>query len=204
MPELWLIRHGQSEGNVRRAVTGLASDPLTEYGRSQVTDTANWLKGQLGLEPDYFFSSTMRRAVETAELLSMSCDFSALSELNETDAGEVSNWKRRDFDDVYDDFWSPFDPTRKFPSGESHMELYQRVNNCVDNIIARAEEGDRILMAVHGGTISSIFHKAFSVPMKHFSKFVVGNASLSILSYSSISSVPDLKAFNLQPPERVV
>jgi broad specificity phosphatase PhoE len=204
MPELWLVRHGQSEGNVRRAVTGLASDLLTDYGRSQVTRTASWLKGQMGLAPDYFFSSTMRRAVETAELLNMPFDFSELPALNETDAGEVSNWKRSDFDNVYDDFWSSFDPARQFPGGESHMDLYHRVNSCVDNIIAKANEGDRILMAVHGGTISSIFHKAFSVPMKHFSKFVVGNASLSILSYSSISSVPDLKAFNLQPPESVV
>ena len=141
----------------------------------------------------------MRRAIETAALLEMPIPPIRAKDLNETDAGDVAMWPRVVFDAQFADFWSPFDPARPFPGGESHMDLYHRVNQYTAALLGGLGEEDKMLMVAHGGTISSIFHQAFNVPMIQFSRFKAQNASLSILRFRR-SEAPELVAFNLRPP----
>jgi len=78
---LWIVRHGQSAGNVARdaaheqglariELTGRDVDvPLSDLGREQALTLGHWFaRGEEGNRPNVLMSSPYRRAVQTAEL----------------------------------------------------------------------------------------------------------------------------------------
>ena len=63
---IYLVRHGQTEGNVNEILQGQTHGNLTTEGRSQ----AERLSLSLATEQvDFFVSSDLRRAVETCEII---------------------------------------------------------------------------------------------------------------------------------------
>ena len=79
--KLWLVRHGQSAGNVARDAahsSGLArialnsrdvDVPLSDLGREQATALGHWFSGFApSARPDVMLASPYVRAVETAQL----------------------------------------------------------------------------------------------------------------------------------------
>lgn len=63
-----LLRHGQSEWNLENRFTGWTDVALTEKGRSEARLAAQILKGR-GLHFDLAFTSALKRAVQTLEIL---------------------------------------------------------------------------------------------------------------------------------------
>lgn len=68
MKKLYLLRHGQTEFNVKKLVQGRCDSPLTDLGRQQAGMAAAWLKGH-GVVPDKVVSSSLGRAMDTAQLV---------------------------------------------------------------------------------------------------------------------------------------
>ena len=56
MKKLYLLRHGQTEFNVKKLVQGRCDSPLTDLGRKQAGMAAAWLKAH-GVVPDKVVSS---------------------------------------------------------------------------------------------------------------------------------------------------
>lgn len=65
---LYLIRHGESEGNQRRIFQGSLDLPLTVLGERQASSLGRWLAAH-GVRPAAVHASPLRRAWHTAELL---------------------------------------------------------------------------------------------------------------------------------------
>lgn len=65
MKTVYFVRHGESEGNIGLRFQG-ANGPLTEIGRKQAQFIAARAKK---LPVDLFVSSSLKRAVETAEII---------------------------------------------------------------------------------------------------------------------------------------
>ena len=68
MKKLYLLRHGQTEFNVKKLVQGRCDSPLTNLGRQQAQTAAAWLKVH-GVVPDKVVSSPLGRAMDTASLV---------------------------------------------------------------------------------------------------------------------------------------
>ena len=68
MKRLYLLRHGQTEFNVKKLVQGRCDSPLTVLGRQQAQAAAEWLKAH-GVVPDKVVSSPLGRAMDTASLV---------------------------------------------------------------------------------------------------------------------------------------
>lgn len=196
--ELWFVRHGEAVNNIEGLVTGGASTPLTPRGRQQAAQLGGFMRKSLAFRPDHVVTSEMMRAVHSFEELGYDHTSQSLKGLNEIDAGSVSHWTRRSFDDTYRDFWAPFDPKRKFPDGESHADLARRVNGSVADLY-RQFAGAKVLMVAHAGTLSCILHRQFRVPMKHFSRFVADNGSVSVVRFHGSAAPAELVTFNLRP-----
>jgi broad specificity phosphatase PhoE len=67
---IFLIRHGESEGNVDKSVYEKIPDyaiPLTELGRQQARDCGKWLDVNFGANGFFFYVSPFRRTRQTFE-----------------------------------------------------------------------------------------------------------------------------------------
>jgi broad specificity phosphatase PhoE len=65
---IYLLRHGESEGNIARINQGRIDMPLTARGREQAAIAGRWL-ARLGVQPKAVYASPLRRAWETAEIV---------------------------------------------------------------------------------------------------------------------------------------
>src|SRR5690606_12984839 len=65
---LILVRHGQSEWNLKNLFTGWRNPNLTEQGEGEARATGKALKAA-GIVPDLYYTSALRRAQHTLDLM---------------------------------------------------------------------------------------------------------------------------------------
>ena len=82
MIDIFFIRHGATEGNLRRRYIGRTDEPLCEAGIAQVKALQ-----KRGLSVDRLFVSPMLRTRQTAELLFPQMPYTVVDGLAETDFG---------------------------------------------------------------------------------------------------------------------
>lgn len=152
---LYLVRHGQSEGNVRKTFHGQTDYPLTETGREQARESAEKLK-------EVAFSrccaSDLSRAWETALacLEGRSVSAEPCPALREQDVGGMEGLTWEEMEERYPDILHPYieDWFHTIPpEGESPDDMTARVAACVDDIIRRGED---TLIVAHNGSLSLI------------------------------------------------
>ena len=68
MNNLILIRHGQSLWNKERRFTGWADIDLTEEGKLEAKNAGKLIK-QLNIEFDSYFTSQLKRAINTLKII---------------------------------------------------------------------------------------------------------------------------------------
>ena len=68
MPQLILVRHGQSEWNLEKRFTGWVDVDLTGKGKLEACKSGEYIK-ELSLNMDYFYSSFQLRAINTLKLI---------------------------------------------------------------------------------------------------------------------------------------
>ena len=129
-PDLYLIRHGQTEWNREGRLQGLLDSPLTDLGRDQ----ARALAGLVGGIPAHRISSPQGRAVETARLLFGGEDFTTDARLAEIDIGAFTGHL---FDDLRSAHPAVFHGARlawydRAPGGEHFAGLHARAAAFLD------------------------------------------------------------------------
>jgi broad specificity phosphatase PhoE len=67
--DIYIIRHGQTDANLRHELQGRRDVPLNERGRKQARRVRAFLVGR-GVSFDRVYSSPLERAVETARIVS--------------------------------------------------------------------------------------------------------------------------------------
>lgn len=88
---IYLIRHGQSEGNAGGFLQGSQDYGLSELGRRQAIALADWLNRQ-GIRPSVLYTSPLKRTLQTAQLLTEQLELPApvaRDELREYYAGKL-------------------------------------------------------------------------------------------------------------------
>lgn len=150
---LYLVRHGQSEGNVRKTFHGQTDYPLTETGKRQARDAAEKLRLT---SFSRCCASDLSRAWETALLCLEGRNIlpEPCPGLREQFVGEMEGltWAEMEarFPEVirpYIEDWFHVTP----PGGESPEEMMARVSACVDGIIRRGED---TLVVGHNGSLT--------------------------------------------------
>ena len=93
MKELFLIRHGEAEHQVRGMTGGWTDTKLTELGKKQALKTGQKLKLMLKNKNFQMYSSDLIRASESAESIGKILDSSILfnSDLREINCGLANN-----------------------------------------------------------------------------------------------------------------
>lgn len=169
MKRLYLLRHGQTEFNVKKLVQGRCNSPLTDLGRQQAQTAAAWLKSH-GVVPDKVVSSPLGRAMDTAglvatELLGKNAAVEPCEGIIERCYG---TFEEGPHDALPTDVWDPGEDLVPF-GGEGSRALQERMVRALTNLISA--EGIETLLAVSHGSASRQFIKAaapedFELPAK--------------------------------------
>ncbi|MBS6404714.1 MAG: histidine phosphatase family protein [Collinsella sp.] len=169
MKRLYLLRHGQTEFNVKKLVQGRCDSPLTDLGRQQAGMAATWIKSH-NVVPDKVVSSPLGRAMDTARLVA--------TELLGPDAAVepcegiiercYGSFEEGPHDALPTDVWDPGEDLVPF-GGEGSRALQERMVGTLTNIMGA--DGIETLLAVSHGSASRQFIKCaapegFELPTK--------------------------------------
>ncbi|RCL03363.1 MAG: hydroxy-tetrahydrodipicolinate reductase [Candidatus Tokpelaia sp. JSC161] len=161
---LVLIRHGQSEWNLKNLFTGLRDPDLTEKGYKDAVLAGRRLK-MIGLEFDIAFTSGLRRAQVTCrsildEMGQSSMDMIKTQALNERDYGDLSgldkNDVRRRWGEEQVHIWRrSYDISP--PGGESLRDTGARVwLYYINKVQPHVLRGERVLIVAHGNSLRAL------------------------------------------------
>jgi 2,3-bisphosphoglycerate-dependent phosphoglycerate mutase len=161
---LVLVRHGQSEWNLKNLFTGWKDPGLTELGIEEARTAGQRLK-ELGLTFDIAFTSDLSRAQRTCKLILDEIDQPQLpviadQALNERDYGDLAGLNKDDArarwgeDQVH--LWRRSYDVQP-PGGESLKDTVARVlPYYIREILPRVMRGERVLMAAHGNSLRAL------------------------------------------------
>ncbi len=163
MTTIFLARHGETDWNRELRFQGHRDPPLNETGRRQARELAERLAGE---ELVWVYSSSLRRALETAELVARPLGLPLSSEdgLREVDTGSWSGLTRAEIEERYPEAfrrWLDYGPG--WEDGESYEEMAGRVAATLDLLAAR-HPGERILVVTHGGPVRAAQAHALKIP----------------------------------------
>ncbi len=161
---LVLVRHGQSEWNLKNLFTGWRDVDLTEQGVAEAKAAGQKLKAR-GLQFDVAYTSALKRAQRTLGLVLDEMGQSGLTihkdpALNERDYGDLNGLNKDDARKKWGEeqvhIWRRSYDTPP-PGGESLKDTVARaLPYYVQNILPGVLRGERTLVAAHGNSLRAL------------------------------------------------
>ncbi|MBI4867432.1 MAG: histidine phosphatase family protein [Candidatus Wallbacteria bacterium] len=174
--ELYLIRHGESEGNASSILQGRAEYPLTAAGREQSATLAETFRAR-GVRPAAIYSSDQARALETARILGDRLEVPgpvALEDLREIDLGPVNGMTRaaarQRWPDVMERFARGVSLGEMLPGAETWADAQRRGRRAFRAIRKRHSSGV-VMVVSHGGLLVNLHKAILRIPATQ--KFIV-------------------------------
>lgn len=162
--KLLVIRHGQSEADIRRVCEGRADFPLTGQGLDQARRIARWLNDQA--RPSRIYSSPLLRARQTAEAIAQVCGgtVTELADLMEFDNGELAGVP---FSQVAQRFpVVPDVPAHAAVYGqETRLAFRLRAESVLSRVLHENPEDATICLVTHGGMINQLLRAFLRLPV---------------------------------------
>ena len=161
---LVLVRHGQSDWNLKNLFTGWRDVDLTEKGVAEAREAGRKLKAQ-GIKFDVAFTSALKRAQRTLDLMLTELDQTTIpifkdQALNERDYGDLVGLNKDDARKKWGEeqvhIWRrSYDVAP--PGGESLKDTLARaLPYYVTDILPRVLRGERALVAAHGNSLRAL------------------------------------------------
>lgn len=161
---LVLVRHGQSDWNLKNLFTGWRDVDLTEKGVAEAREAGRKLKAQ-GIKFDVAFTSVLKRAQRTLDLMLTELGQTTIpifkdQALNERDYGDLVGLNKDDARKKWGEeqvhIWRrSYDVAP--PGGESLKDTLARaLPYYVTDILPRVLRGERVLVAAHGNSLRAL------------------------------------------------
>jgi 2,3-bisphosphoglycerate-dependent phosphoglycerate mutase len=161
---LVLVRHGQSEWNLKNLFTGWRDVDLTELGREEAKTGADKLKAR-GTKFDIAFTSALIRAQKTCQIILDTLgqgDLKTIRDqaLNERDYGDLSGLNKDDARAKWGEeqvhIWRRSYDTQP-PGGESLKDTGARVWPYYMHVMQpHVLRGETVLVAAHGNSLRAL------------------------------------------------
>jgi 2,3-bisphosphoglycerate-dependent phosphoglycerate mutase len=161
---LVLVRHGQSEWNLKNLFTGWKDVDLTDKGVTEAREAGRKLKSQ-GITFDAAFTSALKRAQRTLDLMLEELGQAKIpvirdQALNERDYGDLVGLNKDDARKKWGEeqvhIWRrSYDIAP--PGGESLRDTAARVlPYYIQEILPRVLRGEKLLVAAHGNSLRAL------------------------------------------------
>ena len=172
-PELWVVRHGETEWSATGRHTSTTDVPLTSAGEEAARAIGERLAGTTF---DLVLTSPRRRARHTAELAGFPD-----AEVDE----DLAEWAYGDYEGVTTATirrtvpgWTVW--THPCPGGESADQVGRRL----DRVIARVQaHGGRVLVVGHGHACRVLAARWLEQPVEEGRNFALDTATISVLGH---------------------
>ena len=180
-----LIRHGETEWNILGKFQGSTDIPLSKEGIRQ----AVMLKERLNGDFDYIYASPLKRAYETARVISEDTDktVSIAEGIREINFGEWEGLTMKGIAEKYPDVfnsWRTDKEEGKFCGGDmSTLNASIRAKNCIMEI-ANKHKGKKIAIVAHGGIIKAGLIGIFGWDMSMYHKIALGNTCINTVTFN--------------------
>ena len=162
MPELILLRHGESQWNLENRFTGWVDVPLSPRGEAEARAAGEKLRGR---RIDKVYTSVLARAIETARLALEAAGIGPVpterdAALNERRYGDLQGLNKaeaeRQFGAEQVKLWRRSYDVRP-PGGESLADTAARVlPYWKDRILPDLRAGKNVLVVAHGNSLRAL------------------------------------------------
>ena len=161
---LVLVRHGQSDWNLKNLFTGWRDVDLTEKGIAEAREAGRKLKTE-GINFDVAFTSSLKRAQRTLDLMLSELGQTSIpvfkdQALNERDYGDLVGLNKDDARKKWGEeqvhIWRrSYDVAP--PGGESLKDTLARaLPYYITDILPRVLRGEHVLVAAHGNSLRAL------------------------------------------------
>ena len=191
MITLILTRHGETDLNVAGLMSGQSDvAKLTKNGIAQAKGLG---KALLRWDIDLIYSSTLKRARRTAEIIneSLGKEIIFLDDLRERNWGVLEG---ESVDEVFEkleklDFQKRF--RFKPEGGESWLEFEKRLLVCLEDVVMQ-NQGKTVLLVSHGGVVKVLIPLIKKLPREETFDLKIHNTSLTIFKIDEGEIVEEL------------
>lgn len=181
--KLFLIRHGQTDGNVRGQYIGSLDIDMTEEGISQAKSAKNYLSN---VNFSNIYSSPLKRAVNTAVIIAEGTGHKVriMNDLRELDFGK---WEGLKFDEINSAYREDYqgwldDPYNHPPTGgESFDKLIARADKEIKRIVEENPDGSSVAVVSHGGVILSLIVNWLKIPSGRWRSLIQRQAAINVV-----------------------
>jgi len=177
--ELYFIRHGQTDHNLKGIVQGKGVNlPLNDLGRRQ---SKAFFEAYKDVPFDRIFTSSLLRAQQTIDpFREIGHDFEPREELDEISWGNMEGiatvMENSEAFKYLTDQWKAGNDHAKPEGGESPHELQTRQRRFVDHVLTIPDK--TILVSMHGRAIRSMMCTLTGTPLKDMEEFPHVNLTL--------------------------
>nr|WP_312576368.1 histidine phosphatase family protein [Sedimentibacter sp.] len=179
---LYLVRHGESVGNLNKRYCGITDVKLSLKGESQAKIAGFNLKNN---SISQIYTSPLIRASETARIISeeINVGFCTVDCLKEINFGIFENMTWEEIHRNYKietDSWIDKGFEYKFPKGESYLDIIDRIACFMDNI------DDNSVIVSHFGVIQSILIYYKAADCNNVWDYHISNGDIVVLDNKKI------------------
>lgn len=149
MTQICIVRHGQTDWNLKGRLQGQTDIPLNDTGRKQAGECREFLKD---MDWDVVVTTSLMRAKETAEIINeaLNLPMIEMNDFKERYFGEGEGLTREVREKEYPGF--------VFPGMETKEELDERIEAGLKEISKQFPD-KKVLMVSHGAVIHAIIKK---------------------------------------------
>lgn len=199
MPQLVIIRHGQSQWNLENRFTGWVDVPLSTKGEQEARSAGDKLKGFVF---DVAYTSALQRAQNTLQLVMEAAGHPKIevvknAALNERMYGDLQGMDKAETAAKYGDeqvlIWRrSFDIAP--PGGESLKDTAARVIPYYEAEIAPLlQAGKNVIIAAHGNSLRALVMHLEKMSPDEILKFEIPTAQPRLYSFDEQMALIDKK-----------
>ncbi len=184
--KIYLIRHGQTDFNLRGIVQGCGVDSsLNTTGRAQANA---FYQSYKHIKFDKVYTSVLQRSIQSVQqFIDLGLQHEKLEGLNEI------NWGTREGQDITPEedayyhevirSWQQGQVDLPIEGGESPMDVVAKQKPALDHILSKTEE-DTILICMHGRAMRVLLCTILNYPLSCMDHFEHANLGLYELNYT--------------------
>ncbi|MBN1161378.1 MAG: histidine phosphatase family protein [Dehalococcoidales bacterium] len=185
MPEIILVRHGETEYNASETFRGRADVPLNEIGLKQARLLAEYLSSE---KIDVVYSSPLKRAARTAGIIAAphALEVNVVENLNDIDCGQWQGLPLKEVQESYEDIYQDWLDTPeqvRLPGGESLEDVRSRALPFVQDAVMRCGEG-KIVFVSHRAVNKVLICALLRLDNSSFWSFKMDTAAITRFTFN--------------------